>query len=104
VTSELFWPTDEQVERLRAFFPKSHGKPRVDDRRVLRGIVLVNRHGLRWRDAPSAYRSHKTLDNRWKLRGEKGIFLRMKEGLAAASAEPKAVMIDLRYARGTRCF
>ena len=53
--SDLFWLTDEQVKRLRPFFPKSHGKPRVDDRRVLSGIVFVNRNGLRWRDAPSAY-------------------------------------------------
>jgi transposase len=53
--SDLFWLTDEQMERLRPFFPKSHGKPRVDDRRVLSGIVFVNRNGLRWRDAPSEY-------------------------------------------------
>lgn len=53
--SDLFWLTDEQMERLRPFFPKSHGKPRVDDRRVLSGIVFVNRNGLRWRDAPGAY-------------------------------------------------
>jgi transposase len=53
--SDLFWLTDEQMERLRPFFPQSHGKPRVDDRRVLSGIVFVNRNGLRWRDAPSAY-------------------------------------------------
>ncbi len=51
--SDLFWLTDEQIERLRPFFPKSHGKPRVDDRRVLSGIVFVNRNGLRWRDAPA---------------------------------------------------
>lgn len=37
-----FWLTDEQIERLRPFFPASHGKPRVDDRRVLSGIVFVN--------------------------------------------------------------
>ena len=49
--SDLFWLTEEQVERLRPYFPKSHGKPRVDDRRVLSGIVFVNRNGLRWRDA-----------------------------------------------------
>ena len=36
--SDLFWLTDEQMERLRPFFPKSHGKPRVDDRRVLSGV------------------------------------------------------------------
>ncbi|MFP1497904.1 transposase [Escherichia coli] len=32
--------------------PKSHGRQRVDDRRVLSGIIFVNRNGLRWRDAP----------------------------------------------------
>ena len=53
--SDLYWLTDEQMERLRPFFPKSHGKPRVDDRRVLSGIIFVNRNGLRWRDAPKDY-------------------------------------------------
>ena len=27
--SDLFWLTDEQIERSRPFFPKSHGRPRV---------------------------------------------------------------------------
>ena len=45
--SDLFWLTDEQIERLRLFFPKIHGRPRVDDRRVLSGIVFVSRNGLR---------------------------------------------------------
>jgi transposase len=100
--SDLFWLTDEQVERLRPFFPKSHGKPRVDDRRVLSGIVFVNRNGLRWRDAPSAYGPYKTLYNRWKRWGERGIFTRMMEGLAAGEAEPKTVMIDATYLKAHR--
>jgi transposase len=62
--SEPFWLTDEQMVRLRPFFPKSHGKLRVDDRRVLSAIVFVNRNGLRWRDAPKDYGPHKTLYNR----------------------------------------
>jgi transposase len=37
--SELFWLTDAQVARLEPYFPKSHGKPRVDDRRVSSGTV-----------------------------------------------------------------
>ena len=45
--SDLFGLTIEQIERLRPFFPKSHGRPRVDDRRVLGGIVFVDRNGLR---------------------------------------------------------
>ncbi|ASM74430.1 transposase (plasmid) [Pseudosulfitobacter pseudonitzschiae] len=64
--SDLFWLTDAQMARLKSFFPRSHGKPPVDDRRVLSGIIFINRHGLRWRDAPSAYGPHKTLYSRWK--------------------------------------
>jgi len=52
--SDLYCLTDEQMARLEPFFPKSHGRPRVDDRRVLSGIIFVNRNGLRWRDAPAA--------------------------------------------------
>ena len=100
--SDLFWLTDEQIERLRPFFPKSHGKPRVDDRRVLSGIVFVNRNGLRWRDAPGAYGPDKTLYNRWKRWGERGVFARMMEGLAAAEGEPKTVMIDATYLKAHR--
>lgn len=50
--SDLYWLTNEQMAHLQPFFLKSHGKPRVDDRRVLSGIVFVNRNGLRWRNAP----------------------------------------------------
>jgi transposase len=46
--SSLFWPTDEQMARLEPCFPQSHGKPRVDDRSVLSGIIFTNRNGLRW--------------------------------------------------------
>ena len=100
--SDLFWLTDEQMERLRPFFPKSHGKPRVDDRRVLSGIMFVNRNGLRWRDVPGAYGPHKTLYNRWKRWGEAGVFTRIMEGLAAVGAEPKTVMIDATYLKAHR--
>ena len=48
--SDLFWLTGEQMARLQPFFPRSHGRPRVDDRRVLSGIIFINRNGLRWRD------------------------------------------------------
>lgn len=95
--SDLYWLTDEQMARLQPYFPRSHGRPRVDDRRVLSGIIFVNRNGLRWRDAPKDYGPHKTLYNRWKRWGEMGVFSRMMEGLAAAGAERRTVMIDATY-------
>ena len=73
--SDLYWLTDEQVVRLQPYFRKSYGGPRVDDRRVLSGIVFVNRNGLRWCDALKDYGPHKRLYNRWKRWEEKGIFL-----------------------------
>ena len=59
--SNLFWLTDAQMARLKPFFPKSHGKPRVDDRRVLSGIIFINRNGLRWCNAPKEYGPAKRL-------------------------------------------
>jgi len=47
---------------------------RVDDRRVVSGIIHVIRNGLRWRDAPEGYGPHKTLYNRsarWSRMGSR---------------------------------
>ncbi|WP_111481383.1 IS5 family transposase [Celeribacter halophilus] len=100
--SNLFWLTDEQMARLRPFFPKSHGKPRVDDRRVLSGIIFINRNGLRWCDAPKEYGPSKTLYNRWKRWSEMGVFARIFEGLAAEAMDPTTIMIDATYLKAHR--
>ena len=49
---------------IEPFFPLSHGVPKVDDRRIVSGIICVIKHGLMWRDAPKAYGPHKTINNR----------------------------------------
>jgi len=51
--SDLFQLSLSQMQRIQPFFPLSHGIPRVDDRRVVSGIVYVIRNGLQWKDAPS---------------------------------------------------
>lgn len=45
--SDLFGLSGTQMAQLEPFFPKSHGKPRVDDRRLLSGIIVLNIYGLR---------------------------------------------------------
>ena len=101
--SNLFWLTEEQMARLQPYFPKSHGRQRVDDRRVLSGIIFVNRNGLRWCDAPREYGPAKTLYNRWKRWSDKGIFIQMMEGLAVPeAAEHKTIMIDATYLKAHR--
>ena len=60
--SDPFWLSEEQFRRLRPLLPnKVRGVPRVDDRRVISGIVHVLRSGCRWKDAPALYGPHKTL-------------------------------------------
>ena len=90
------------MARLKPFFPKSHGRPRVDDRRVLSGIIFINRNGLRWCDAPKDYGPAKTLYNRWKRWSENGVFARIMMGLAAESAEHKSIIIDATYLKAHR--
>ena len=94
--SDLYWLTDEQMERLRPHFPKSHGMPRVDDRRMLSGIIFVNPNGLRWRDAPADYGPHKTLFNRWKRWSEAGVFIRMMQGLSGHDAWSRLRIAQIR--------
>ena len=53
--SQLFYLSSEQLERIKPFFPLSHGVSRVDDLRVLSGIIYVIKHGLQWKDAPREY-------------------------------------------------
>ena len=60
--SKVFMLTREQIARIKPYFPQSHGVERVDDRRVISGIMYVIRNGLQWKDAPTAYGPHKTLD------------------------------------------
>jgi len=64
--SDLFWLSEAQMRRLAPLLPEdARGKRRVDDRRVVSGIIFVIRGGLRWRDAPPGYGSHETLHNRF---------------------------------------
>lgn len=48
--NDLIWLSEAQMHRIEPYFPLSHGVPRVDDRRIIIGIVFVIRNGLRWRD------------------------------------------------------
>ena len=61
-----FWLSDAQFARIQPLLPnKVRGVRRVDDRKVISGIVHVIRSGLMWRDAPACYGPHKTLYNRF---------------------------------------
>jgi transposase len=60
--SDLFWFSDEQWARIEPLLPtNTRGLKRVDDRRVLSGIVHVIKSGCRWTDCPAEYGPKKTI-------------------------------------------
>ena len=62
----LFWLSDEQWARIEPHLPTDvRGVVRVDDRRVISGIVHVLKSGCRWCDCPPEYGPHTTIYNRF---------------------------------------
>ena len=99
---DLFLLSEAQMRRIEPFFPLSHGIPRVDDRRVISGIVFVIKNGLRWRDAPAAYGLHKTIYNRFIRWSRMGVFNRIFAELAGQAGEPNRIMIDATHLKAHR--
>lgn len=100
--SDLFLLSERQMARISPFFPLSHGMPRVDDRRVISGIIYVIKHGLQWKDAPKAYGPHKTLYNRFVRWSLLGVFDRVFVALATAGGKPERIMIDATHLKAHR--
>ena len=100
--TDMFLLTKARMARISLFFPLSHGVPRVDDRRVISGIIFVIRNGLRWRDVPSSYGPHKTIYNRFFRWSEMGVFGRIFVELAKGGGETDEMMIDATHLKAHR--
>jgi transposase len=98
---KLFFLSAAQLARISGYFPLSHGVSRVDDRRVISGIIYVLKHGLQWRDAPHEYGPHKTLYNRFIRWSRMGVFNRIFVELAKG-AKPDRLMIDATHLKAHR--
>ncbi|NWG70669.1 MAG: transposase, partial [Parvularculaceae bacterium] len=75
MSNHFFWLTKDQFAKIRPYLPTdTRGVARVDDRRVISGIIHVLKSGGRWPDAPrDQYGPHKTLYNRFVRWAEKGV-------------------------------
>ena len=98
----LFLLSERQIARISPYFPLSHGVPRVDDRRVVSGIVYVIKNGLRWRDALRGYGPHKTLYKRFIRWSRLGLFDRIFAALASEGPKPERIMIDATHLKAHR--
>ena len=104
--SDLFLLSAAQMRRIAPYFPLSHGIPRVDDRKIVSGIIFVIRNGLRWRDAPKDYGPHKTIYNRFIRWSRLGVFNRIFAALSAKGSEGRGkheqLMIDATHLKAHR--
>jgi len=101
---DYFWLSERQFGRLEPLLPTdTRGKPRVDDRRVISGIVHVLKSGCRWADAPPVYGPRKTLYNRFVRWAAKGVWTDVFHVLAQAGGPPAAVLIDSSAVKAHRC-
>jgi transposase len=92
---DQFWLTEEQFAKIAPHLPThTRGKPRVDDRRVISGIIQVLKSGGRWVDAPAVYGPKKTLYNRFVRWATKGVWMDLFHTLAQAGGPPAHVLID----------
>ncbi|WP_425359028.1 IS5 family transposase [Asticcacaulis excentricus] len=102
--ADFFWFSDAQWERIEPLLPTDvRGKPRVDDRRVLSGIVHALRCGGRWADCADIYGPKKTLYNRFVRWSERGIWEGIFSALAGAEDAPDRLFIDSSCIKVHRC-
>ena len=98
-----FWLDDRQWARLQPMLPnKPQGVPRVDDRRVISGVIHMLQSGCRWKDAPAIYWRPKTLYNRNVRWAAKGVWRAVFEALAAEGGPPSEILIDSTYLKAHR--
>jgi len=100
--SRLFSLTPEQLETIRPYFPLSHGVARVDDLRVVSGIIYVIKNGLQWKDAPREYGPHKTLYNRFIRWSRLGVFDKIFTALVEKNGSSERLMIDATHLKAHR--
>lgn len=82
--------SDEQWARLRPLLPpppQGRGRPRVDDRLIVDGIIWRLATGVPWRDLPERFGSWRTVYSRFRRWQQAGVWER---ALASLQAEADA--------------
>jgi transposase len=101
-----YWISDADWARIEPLLPRGRkGAHRVDDRRVISGIVQMLRSGARWRDCPEVYGPYTTVYNRFNRWSRQGIWHGLFEALTGHSgvhAGHGMVSIDATHIKAHR--
>jgi transposase len=103
MAKRLTWLTDAEWDRLEPLLPRGRrGAHRVDDRRVISGIIHMLRSGARWRDCPAEYGPYTTIYNRFNRWSRQGIWMGMFEAITGHSPVYSSVAIDATHVKAHR--
>ncbi|MFE1030269.1 IS5 family transposase [Streptomyces sp. NPDC058818] len=76
--------TDQEWELLAPLIPRAAtGRPRVEDRQVINGMVYKIRTGISWRDLPERYGPWKTVYTRFRRYTLDGVFTQALQHIQA---------------------
>ena len=101
--SRLFWLSDAAWAAIEPHLPHGKpGKPRVDDRRVISGILHMLKTGGRWRDVPPEYGPQTTIYNRYNRWSRRGLWQRLFERITGAGEVPSELSLDSTHVKAHR--
>ncbi len=75
---------DKEWTKIEPFFPPQKawtGKPALDHRRIVNGILWVHRTGAPWRDIPERYGKHSNISSRFYRWRQAGIWQKIWSSL-----------------------
>ena len=102
-SERLFWLNDQQWSAIEPHLPRNQpGARRVDDRRVISGIVHVLKTGCRWCDVPREYGPPTTIYNRFNRWSRRRFWTGLLEALAESGAVTRSTQIDSTYVKAQR--
>jgi transposase len=98
-----YWLSDSEWRRIEPLLPRGRrGAHRVDDRRVISGIVHMLRCGARWRDCPEVYGPYTTIYNRFNRWSRQGIWTDIFYALTGSTGMYGSASVDSTYIKAHR--
>ena len=98
MAKQIYWLSDAEWRRIEPLLPRGRrGAHRVDDRRVISGIVHMLRCGARWRDCPEVYGPYTTIYNRFNRWSRQGIWTDIFYALTGSTGIYGSASVDSTY-------
>ena len=97
-TTEKVVRSDAEWRKIEPLLPRGRrGAHRVDDRRVISGIMHMLHSGARWRDCPEVYGPYTTIYNRFNRWSRQGIWTAIFYALTGSTGMYGAMSVDSTY-------